>query len=491
MLAIVRAVERFHLYLYGLCFTIITDCNALVYAVTKASLNPRIARWTLALQNYNFKMAHRPAEKMRHVDALSRSMAYVNEVPLERELELRQLTDSRIQEIANELEYRNDEKFALVNGLVYKKDNDGLKFVVPEVMIPAVMRAHHDNMAHVGQTKTHEGISQNYWFPSMRKKIYQYVNNCFTCIMSNDSNNRMEGETSLYPAPKSPMDTLHVDHFGPLQETRDNFKHILVIVDAFTRFTWLFPVKTTSTKEVVENLKSIFAVFGKPSGLVTDRGTAYTSREFEEFVQTAQIKHRKIAVASPWANGLVERVNRFIKSSLTKLCSTPDEWKEKLHNLQYVLNNTCHSATHSSPSKLMFGYEQRNHDDYNFSIFVKRLSEIDSVLEKERAEARTLADSATDLVRHYNKDYKDTHSRKPTLYKEGDYVLIRDTRIKPGESAKVKASYKGPYVIYKSLGNNRYVIRDIPGFNISARPYNSILSSDKLKYWVKPVRPPH
>jgi len=44
MLAIVRATERFHSYLFGLHFTIVTDYNALVYAVNKANLNPRIAR---------------------------------------------------------------------------------------------------------------------------------------------------------------------------------------------------------------------------------------------------------------------------------------------------------------------------------------------------------------------------------------------------------------------------------------------------------------
>jgi len=43
MLAIVRDVERFHLYLYSLQFIIVTDCNALVHAVNKANLNPRIA----------------------------------------------------------------------------------------------------------------------------------------------------------------------------------------------------------------------------------------------------------------------------------------------------------------------------------------------------------------------------------------------------------------------------------------------------------------
>jgi len=61
MLAVVRAVERFHIYLYGMHFRVVTDCNALVYAIKKASLNPRISRWVLALQNYNFDIG--PAVK--------------------------------------------------------------------------------------------------------------------------------------------------------------------------------------------------------------------------------------------------------------------------------------------------------------------------------------------------------------------------------------------------------------------------------------------
>lgn len=41
MLAIVRPVERFHIYLYGMDFTIVTDGHALVFAVNKANINPR------------------------------------------------------------------------------------------------------------------------------------------------------------------------------------------------------------------------------------------------------------------------------------------------------------------------------------------------------------------------------------------------------------------------------------------------------------------
>ncbi|CAL1683818.1 unnamed protein product [Lasius platythorax] len=97
MLAIVKAIERFHTYLYGLNFSIVTDCNALVYAINKANLNPRIARWTLMLQNYNFKVEHRPGKKMAHVDALSRQIFYLEILPLERELEFRQLQDPRLK----------------------------------------------------------------------------------------------------------------------------------------------------------------------------------------------------------------------------------------------------------------------------------------------------------------------------------------------------------------------------------------------------------
>jgi len=41
--------------------------------------------------------------------------------------------------------------------------------------------------------------------------------------------------------------------------------------------------------------------------------------------------------------------------------------------------------------------------------------------------------------------------------------------------------------VAKTLNNNRYVITDIPGHNITARPYNSILSPDRLKPFVRPV----
>jgi len=44
----------------------------LVQTLRKKSINPRIARWSLELESFNYSIAHRPASSMAHVDALSR-----------------------------------------------------------------------------------------------------------------------------------------------------------------------------------------------------------------------------------------------------------------------------------------------------------------------------------------------------------------------------------------------------------------------------------
>lgn len=344
MLAIVRAIERFHIYLYCLEFTVIMDCNALVHAVNKANLNPRIAHWILTLQNYKFKVSHRPGNKMTHVDALSRMVAYVNRLPLERELEFRQLQDARISQIAMELEYEDNSKFKLIDGLVYRKAEDRGRFVIPEAMTQAIIRIYHDEMAHDGIDKTFKGINTTYWFPSMRKKIRDYIDNCIVCLIANSSTHEREGEMQITITPKSPLEIVHLDHFGPLPQTIDGMRHILVVVDAMTRYTWFFATHSTTTKETSAKLRFLFNVFSIPRELVSDRGRAFTSREFSEFTKEYKIVHKQVAVASPWANGLAERSNRFLKSALTKLTNDPSEWSSHLEKIQYVVNNTYHTA---------------------------------------------------------------------------------------------------------------------------------------------------
>lgn len=184
-----------------------------------------------------------------------------------------------------------------------------------------------------------------------------------------------EGEIQVTHVASTPLEILHVDHFGPLQQTEDGYKHILVIVDAFTRSTWLIPTRPTGTQETYNSLRTMFNTFGAPKLLVSGRGTSFSSSDFAKFTNEYKIVHQKVAVAAPWANGLAERVNRFIKSSLSKTIERADKWKKQLGRLQYIINNTHHTAIKATPSKVLLGYDQRNPAD--LSDYVQLLVNID------------------------------------------------------------------------------------------------------------------
>jgi hypothetical protein len=79
----------------------------------------------------------------------------------------------------------------------------------------------------------------------------------------------------------------------------------------------------------------------------------------------------------------------------------------------------------------------------------------------------------------------DKKHKKPTLYRPGDLVMIRDMTVKPSVNQKLLPKIKGPYQVKKALNKNRYVITDVPGYQLTAKSYNSILLSDKIKPWIR------
>jgi hypothetical protein len=72
-LAVVDSMRRFRIYLLGIHFTVVTDCNAIRTTMTKRDLIPRLGRWWLLTQEYDFIVEYRAGQKMAHVDALSRN----------------------------------------------------------------------------------------------------------------------------------------------------------------------------------------------------------------------------------------------------------------------------------------------------------------------------------------------------------------------------------------------------------------------------------
>ncbi|GFS91050.1 retrovirus-related Pol polyprotein from transposon 297 [Trichonephila clavipes] len=79
VLAIIEALKKFKVYILGMPFKIITDCNAFTKTMSKKDLNTRIARWALNLQDYDYTILHRSGSQMAHVDALSRIQVLTNQ----------------------------------------------------------------------------------------------------------------------------------------------------------------------------------------------------------------------------------------------------------------------------------------------------------------------------------------------------------------------------------------------------------------------------
>ena len=72
------------------------------------------------------------------------------------------------------------------------------------------------------------------------------------------------------------------------------------------------------------------------------------------------------------------------------------------------------------------------------------------------------------------------------IYNKGDLVMIYNNVVTPGINKKLLPKYKGPYVIKKVLPNDRYLIVDIPGFQLSQIPYNGVADPANMKPWIKP-----
>lgn len=182
---------------------------------------------------------------MAPVDALSRVVCFIDSIPLEKELQYRQLQDPGLKRLADSLKHEDHNKFELIDGLIFRKGIHKQKFVVPDSMVTNIIHVYHDDMAHCEFEKTIRGVSNNYWFPSLKKIIRSHIDNC---LIANSANFH-EDKLQVTDTPSLPFEIFHMDHFGPIKESIDGYKHILVTVDAFSRFTVLSKSKLRSREK--------------------------------------------------------------------------------------------------------------------------------------------------------------------------------------------------------------------------------------------------
>lgn len=122
----------------------------------------------------------------------------------------------------------------------------------------------------------------------------RFIQNCVPCILINRKQGKQEGFLNTIDKGDLPLHTWHINFLGPLTNTPRGYKHILVIIDAFTKFCWLFPTRSTTSKEVVDKMNILQATFGNSTRLISDRGAAFISGESKRYCSDSHIYHVQI-----------------------------------------------------------------------------------------------------------------------------------------------------------------------------------------------------
>ena len=78
-------------------------------------------------------------------------------------------------------------------------------------------------------------------------------------------------------------------------------------------------MNTSTSSATIENLRMAFATHGLPEIVVTDNGSNFVSKEFEEFLKQNGIRHIRTAPYHPASNGQAERAIQTFKEGMKKM----------------------------------------------------------------------------------------------------------------------------------------------------------------------------
>lgn len=204
----------------------------------------------------------------------------------------------------------------------------------------------------------------------------------------------------------------------------------------------MYATRSTGTNEVLDKLKKQAITFGNPRRIISDRGTSFTARDFNQYCSEEGIQHITITTGVPRANGQVERVNRTLIPLLTKLSApNPGDWHKYLERCQKYFNTTPHRSIGTTPFKLLFSIDMRMKEEPD----LKKLKEEEwiKMFEDSRDELRAEAQENILKIQQENRKNYNKRRKKPRKFKEGDLVAIKRTQAGPG--LKLASKFLGPY----------------------------------------------
>lgn len=333
-------------------------------------------------------------------------------------------------------------------GRVYVPNEPGLR--------QELLRLFHDapTAGHQGTTKTKKRLVKSYFWQSLDKDVRQYVSTCAVCQRTKARTHLPYGELALLPIPHEPWREISLDFITQLppsiNEAGKHCNAILVIVDRFTKYSLYIPTSDRLTSEGLATtlLHHIFRQFGIPDGIVSDRGSLFTSKFWAAFCWHLATTRRLSTAFHPQTDGQTERQNQSVEHYLRTYCGfAQDDWALKLCLAQFVYNTSWHSAINTSPAMALFGFNPRGPND----IPPDGPQTIKAPAADERANMfRTSREAIVAILEHSRSQYQKWYNsgRKQYTFAIGDWVLISTKHLRQKRpSRKLSDKYIGPYQI--------------------------------------------
>ncbi|PSC68796.1 KRAB-A domain-containing 2-like [Micractinium conductrix] len=99
----------------------------------------------------------------------------------------------------------------------------------------------------------------------------------------------------------------------------ERYRYVLVVIDVFSRYCWLYPLASKTTIGVARHLYFQFMRTQVPAKLQTDNGLEFCGKEVKELCELFNVRHAKSMPGHPETNGCVERKNRELKNKIRAL----------------------------------------------------------------------------------------------------------------------------------------------------------------------------
>ncbi|GJY99117.1 reverse transcriptase domain-containing protein [Tanacetum coccineum] len=245
-----------------------------------------------------------------------------------------------------------------------------------------------------------------------------------------------------------------LDFMGPFPQFRGN-KYILVAVDYVFKWVKAQTLPTNNARVVVKFLRSLFARFGVPKALISDRGTNFCNSQLEKALQRYGVTHKLSTPYHPQSNGQTKVTNRSIKRILERLVGyIPKDWSEKLNDALWAFRTAYKTPTGYTPFRLV--YEKAGHlpiEIEHKAHWALKQCNMDLTLASESrlmqlneiAELRDGAYKNTRIYKERTKKWHDSRLRGDKDFKVGDKVLLYNSRLKmyPGKLKSNERSKHG------------------------------------------------